>query len=177
MDKHWDSFLSHCIPIFTFLLLSIHCWSTSTHPATATSHMSLHAHLHTTLTFAPLDQLCLADGQMIYNLHVTFPFLVTSHPPPMAQPITSHHTTWSGTCYSFASDELCAWFLAYHSYITCLYLPYHPRLPEYKFPPEFRFNVFASPCPISYLETIPYPLYRTLRASLGLCLDCLVHQS
>ena len=80
------------------------------------------------------------------DLIVTFPFLVTSCAPVVAQPITNHCAVWSGTYYSFASDESCACFLVYHLYITCLYLPYHPRLPIYKFPPDFRFSVFAPPC-------------------------------
>ena len=63
----------------------------------------------------------------------------------LAQPILNPHTAQSGTYYSFTSDEPCAHFLVYHSYITCLYLPYHWRSLEYKFPPVFRFSVFALP--------------------------------
>ena len=46
--------------------------------------------------------------------------------PPMVQPIMSPHTTRSGTFYSFALDEPYAHFLVYHSYLTCLYLPFAP---------------------------------------------------
>ena len=94
--------------------------------------------------------------------------------PPMAQPIMNCHTTQSGTYYSFSSDKPCAHFLVYHSYTTCLYLPYHPRLPEYEFPPVFRFSVSTLPClthfpcPIvhcipPYLPVMPYPWSLTPR--------------
>ena len=94
------------------------------------------------------------------------------HAPTMAQPIMNHHTVWSGTYYSFASDEPCAHFLDYHPYLTHLYLP---RLPEYKFPPVFRFSVFTSPCTFTLHPTVltcyttpgddPSPPDHTLRAT------------
>ena len=73
---------------------------------------------------------------------VTFPFLVTQCSPTMAQLIMRCCTTQSGTCYSFISDEPCAHLLDYHSYLTCLYLPFEP---ETKFPPEFRQRKFVLP--------------------------------
>ena len=46
--------------------------------------------------------------------------------PPTVRPITSPHTARSGTYYSFALDEPYACLLVYHSYLTCLYLPFAP---------------------------------------------------
>ena len=71
----------------------------------------------------------------------TVPFLVTQHTPTVPQPIMSHCATWSGTYCSFASDEPCANFLDYHSYLAHLYLPFT----RYKFPPEFRLGKFVWP--------------------------------
>ena len=77
--------------------------------------------------------------------------------PPMAHPIMNPHAMQSGTYYSFASDEPCA----YHLYLTCLYLPFTPeREPEhclYKFSSEFRLSAFClivSPRSTSYLHPI-----------------------
>ena len=63
--------------------------------------------------------------------------------PPVVWPITNPHTTWSGTFYSFTSDELYAPFLVDHSYLTCLYLPFKPHNHPYKFPPEFKLSTCA----------------------------------
>ena len=107
-----------------------------------TSHGSLHdcsPLLHwTSLTY-------LMDIHMMYDSHVysfLFSYLMC---PPVAQPIMNHCTTWSGTYYSFTLNELCAHFLDYHLYLTCLYLPFAPENCIYKFPPVCRFSVFKSP--------------------------------
>ena len=65
---------------------------------------------------------------------------ISSYPtcPAMGQLVTSHCTMQSVTYCCFISDEPCAQFLDYHSYLTCLYLPY-------KFPPEFRLSKFIQP--------------------------------
>ena len=117
------------------------------------------------------------------DLVATFLFLVTQHAPTVAQPIMSHHAMWSETYYSFISDEPCAHFLDYHSYLTYLYLPFKP---ERKFSPQISDLVCSAwsfhltplhtfsllhtclasyplPCTISHSlllcqETIPYPL-------------------
>ena len=98
----------------------------------------------------------------------------------MAQPITNHCTMWSGTYYIFASDEPCAHFLVYHSYITCLYVPYHPRrrrLPEIQVSPNFRLSTFALPhiCLAPFCIALhhlashcPYLLCHAQRQSLAL---------
>ena len=54
--------------IFTFLSLSLHHWSTTTPmwPPTWASTIA---------------QLCLFDGQMIYDSHIKFPFLITQCAP------------------------------------------------------------------------------------------------
>ena len=56
----------------------------------------------------------------------------------------SPRTAQSGTYYSFASDEPYARFLVYHSYLTCLYLPFKPENHPYEFPPELRISTYAS---------------------------------
>ena len=135
------------------------------------------------LALASLDQSCLFDGHMIHDSHVFTSILsISNMHPPAVQPITSPHTAWSGTFYSFASDEPYAHFLVYHSYLTCLYLPFTQRRAPanylYKFPPEFRFSTYTShhttftshhfashhiashlhhPYHLPHLETIPYP--------------------
>ena len=95
-----------------------------------------HTHLHTTLTFASSDQPHLFDGQMFYNSHALFPFLVAQHVPSCAWPIMNPCAMQSGTYYSFASDEPCACFLVYHLYLTCLYLLFTREHCIYKFIPQ-----------------------------------------
>ena len=63
-------------------------------------------------------------------LIATFLFLSYLMHPIAAWPIISHCPMWSCTYCSFISDEPCACFLDYHLYLTCLYLPYHPRQTE-----------------------------------------------
>ena len=114
-NQWWTLLIQYChIPIYFHFSIT---FSTSLiHHADTTSHMSL-------CDASPsLDQLHLFDGQMIYHSHVIFPFLVTWHTPTVAQPIMSCHTAWSGIYCSFTSDEPCAHFLDYHSYLTHLYL-------------------------------------------------------
>ena len=66
-----------------------------------------HAHTHTTITLASLDQSCLFDGHMTYNSHVFTSILSISNMPPSAvQPIMSSCTTWSGTFYNFTLCSL-----------------------------------------------------------------------
>ena len=128
--------------IFTFLSHSLHCWSTTIHPTTMTSCMSLCTHSHTTLAFAPSDQPCLVDEEMIYDSHVYISFLSYDTHPPVAWPITNHHTMKSGTYYSFASDEPCARFLDYHLYLACLYPPFttHDFALQYTSFPQISFS-------------------------------------
>ena len=70
--------------------------------------------------------------------HFTFLYLVTSCTPTMAQPIMNHHATQSGTYYTFTLDEPCAHLLAYHSYITCLYLLYCPEFYQIEVSPRYQ---------------------------------------
>ena len=89
------------------------------------------------------------------DLIVCFSFLSYPTHYPTAQLIMSHCTTWSGTYCSFTSDEPCAHFLDYHSYLTCLYLPFDR---EYKFPsPDFRppFCAFSPSCITLHHLTVP----------------------
>ena len=94
----------------------------------------------------------------------------------MAQPITNPCTMWSGTYYSFASDEPYAHFLVDHLYLTYLYLPFKRENCPYKFPPELRFSTYALHCiTLSHSPTVftcytmpgdnPLPPNYTLRAT------------
>ena len=79
--KWWWACSSHTLVypiIFTFPLLSLHCWSTMMHPCWC-DHMCEPPCM--TLTFTSLDQPCLFDGQMLYDSHVLFLFLVTQCAP------------------------------------------------------------------------------------------------
>ena len=112
------------------------------------------------------------------TIHVfTFPFLVTSCASAMAQPITNHHNMWSGTYYSFTSDELCAHFVVYHVYLSHLYLPFKP---ERKFSPQISdlvcsaWSFHLTPLhTFSLLHTClaSYPLPCTISHSLLSCQD------
>ena len=117
------------------------------------------AHVWNT-AFALSDWLHLIDGQMVMIHMFTFPVLVTSHTLPVAQPITNHCTAWSGTYYSFTSDESCACFLVNHSYITCLSLPYHLSFTRIQVTPRFQISYI---CPVSHhiapLSHCPYLLH------------------
>ena len=131
---------------------------------------------------------------MIYNSHVT---LVTQHAllqPDQSQVIAP--CSQALTIHSFTSDEPCAHFLDYHSYLACLYFTFQ----EYKFPPRFQlsciyltshicftpFCVFSLYCitpphsPTTFTSYAtpgddPLPPDHTLRASLGLCLGRSLH--
>ena len=82
--------------------------------------------------------------------------------PPAARPIMNHSAMWSGTYYSFTSDEPCACYLVYQLYLTCLYLPFAPEHCLYKFPPVFRFSACASPhWWASSSDTLIYPFIFT----------------
>ena len=126
----WYSLIPH---YFHFPSLSLHCWSTAMHPTATTSCASLCAHSCTTFTFVgPFTSCSIGPASLIWwtcdlwTSLFTFPFLVTWCTPAVAQLITSCHVTWSGTYCSFTSDEPCACFLDYHSYLTCLYIPFNP---------------------------------------------------
>ena len=69
----------HQILLYTLLFSLFHHFLYITDPplctpSNATAH--IHIHSHTTLTFTSLDQPHLFDGQMFYNSHALFPFLV-----------------------------------------------------------------------------------------------------
>ena len=138
--------LAHVYPIiFTLTLLSLHCWSTTTHPTDATSHMSLCNHLHP-LHLPSLHWTSLAYLMDIWcMIHMfTVPLLVTSCAlpwpnqsqiiMPCSQALTIASLRWA----------LCS-FLVYHLYLTCLYLPFTPENWIYEFPPAFRFSASALP--------------------------------
>ena len=157
--------------IFAFPLLPLHCWSTTMHPHT---DMTACNHTHTHL-IGPILLIwwthdlwftCFTSILSIPNVH-----------PPTVWPIMSPHTTWSGTLYSFASDEPYALFLVDHLYLTCLYLPFdthnftHTSFPQ-------NSNLVLTPCitlclphTISHCITLPcnptiFTLLHTWRWSL-----------
>ena len=114
----------------------------------------------TTIALTSLDRSHLFDGHMIYDSHVFTSILSISNMcPPMVQPIMSPRTVWSGTFYSFASDEPYALFLVCHLYLTCLYLPFTPqksqRISHMSFPQNW--DLALMPCTILHLfHTIPH---------------------
>ena len=148
----WASLICYCrIPvIFTFLSLSLHHWSTSTHPTNMTSHMSLHNHSHAMHHLCSIGLVSLTWWTDSYNSHVTFSFL--SYPmhalpwPDQSQIIMPHGQVLN---YGFATDEPCACFLVYHSHLTHLYLPFEPKG---SFPPDFRLGLFC-------LTILPHKLF------------------
>ena len=87
---------------------------------------------------------------------VLFPFLLLFSYPRchvMGWLVTSHHTTWSGTYYSFTSDEPCAHFLIYHLYLSHLYLLHI----QGSFSPRFLTNKFVQPDHLTLPHVIPSP--------------------
>ena len=152
--------------IFAFPLLPLHHWSTSTHPCTdVTAHNHTHTHL-----IRPISHIW-----WTHVLWFTCFTSILSNPnmcPPAVWPITSPRTMWTGTYYSFTSDEPYALFLVDHSYLTCLYLPFNTENHPYEFPPELKLSTYTSHgtastshhfsqlhClySFSHLEMIPYP--------------------
>ena len=80
-----------------------------------------------TLTACDHARTRLFDGHMIYDSHVFTSILSISNVcPSTVWPIMSPCTMRSGTYYNFTSDEPYACFLVFHSYLTCLYLPFAP---------------------------------------------------
>ena len=123
MTRWWASSSDMLIypSIFTFPLLpilSIHCWSTTMHPCTdVTTRDRTRTHF-----IGPISLIW-----WTHDLWFTCFTSILSIPnvcPPAVWPITNPHTARSGTFYSFTLDEPYACFLVYHSYLTCLYLPF-----------------------------------------------------
>ena len=80
------------------------------------------ARARTTIALTLSDRSRLFDGHMTYDSHVFTSILSVSNvPPPVVRPITRSRTTWSGT-FSITLPYAC--ILVYHSYLTCLYLPF-----------------------------------------------------
>ena len=89
-------------------------------------------------------------------------------------------TPWSGTYYSFPSDEPYALFLVGHSYSTCMYLPFAKEEPQpiayMSFPQNSELALMPCitshlPRTISHWITLPhnptvFTLYHTWRQSL-----------
>ena len=138
-------------------LLSLHHWSTTTHPVNATSHASLHVGSHTTLTFSPSDWLHLVDGHMVMIHMLHFPFLATpcmpSHGPTNHESL--HHVVRHllYLCFRWA---LCS--------LSCL--PFIYNLPVFTIPPQFYQNTsfpqisdfIHLPCFTSHCPTVPLSL-------------------
>ena len=92
----------------------------------APPHWCNHTHTHTTFVLASSEQSHLFDGHDLWFTYFTSILSIPNVHPPTIQPITTPHTTQSGTYYSFALDEPYALFLVCHSYLTYLYLPFTP---------------------------------------------------
>ena len=89
--SHWWACSSDSLiypSIFTFPLLSLHCWSTTMPPCWCD-----HTWPHTTLAFTSTGWSHLFDGQMFYNSHALFPFLVAQCVPfcSLTNHKSSHH--------------------------------------------------------------------------------------
>ena len=122
--------------------------------------------------------------------------------PPRVWPIMSPCTAWSGTYYSFTSDDPYARFLVYHSYLTCLYFTFHsdhhqrrtnqlpiwvspriqiialtPRITSHS--PHTILHCLIIPLSLPYTTPgdDPLPPDRTLRAPYDLYLDLQLHRS
>ena len=98
------------------------------------------------LDLAPSDQLCLFDGHMIYNFHVTFQFLVTWCMPSCS--LTNH--TLSCCMVRHLLKFYLRWALCSLSWLSFIFnLPVltvqHWQLKR-EFPPQrFRFRKFVQP--------------------------------
>ena len=133
-----SSFLSsdeppHQIHSYTLLFSLFHHFLYFADPPLCTSAPT---QLHTiALALTPLDQSRLFDGHMTYDSHVFTSILSVSNvPPPAVWPITSSHTTRSGTFYNFA---LCS--------LSCF--PFIFNLPVFTF---CRRTSSLKPQPIAY---------------------------
>ena len=106
--------------IFTFLLLSLHCWSTTTHPTDTTSHVWCITFVgpHTSHSIR-LALLIWWTDDLQFTCYISF----LSYLPLL----------WPGQSWIITPcSQPCAHFLDYHSYLTHLYLPFKQ---EYKFSP------------------------------------------
>ena len=108
------------------------------HPCTNTT-----THNHTHTHFIRLISLIWWTHVLQFTYFISILSIPNVH-PSVVRPITDPCTTWSGTFYSFASDEPYAHFLVDHSYLTCLYLPFDTRrITHMSSPPEFRFSTYT----------------------------------
>ena len=77
---------AHQILSYTLLFLHFHYFLHVADPplctpTDATTYICVHSHSHMTLAFASLDWPHLFDGQMFYDSHALFPFLVAQCAP------------------------------------------------------------------------------------------------
>ena len=112
------SLLTWYSSIFTFLSLSFHCWSTAMHHTNATfhaTHVSLYDHLCSTIPYTPhIISLVphFTFDRWPRDLVALFLFLgLPSYPmhPVVSQPVTSHHTGWSGPYHLFCFTPGWSW--------------------------------------------------------------------
>ena len=109
---------------------------------------------HTTIALASSDRSHLFDGHMTYDSHVFTSILSISNvPPPVVQPITSSHTTWSGTFNNFAlSSHSCLPFVFNLPVFYLLIRTSSPK-PQTIAYPSFPQNLdlALTPCTVSHL--------------------------
>ena len=176
--------------IFTFPSLSLHRRSTTTHLCSDTTTGGC-----TTIALTLSDRSCLFDGHMTYDSHVFTSILsVSNMPPPAVRPITSSHTTRSGTFYSFAIClHSCLPFISNLPVVT-----FHQKIITeaptnclYESPPELRFHTYTlhlfrtishyfashrtamippSLLATIHLEIIPYPQIAPPQSPIGFIL-------
>ena len=173
--------------IFTFPSLSLHYQSTTTHLRSDMTAQQSHSLHWTDLTY-------LMDTWLTIHMYLLL-FLV-SPTCPLLWSDQSWALTLCGQALFLTSPY--AHFLVFHSYLTCLYLPFtqniikeEPHNCLYQFPPELRFSTYASHhLPLishyfalhcaamippsllatTHLETIPYPQITPPQSTIGFIL-------
>ena len=100
--------------IFAFPSLSLHCWSTTMHLHSNATTRQLHSPHQTNLTY-------LMDTWLMIHMYLLL-FLV-SPTCPLLRSNQSWALTLHGQALSITSPY--AHILIYHSYLTCLYLPFN----------------------------------------------------
>ena len=132
----------HQICLYTLLFSLFLYFLYIVDPPLCTPTTCYHTHTH----FIGLISLIWWTHDLWFTCFTSILSISNMHPPAVWW-IMSPHTTQSGTFYSFALDKPYAHFLVYHSYLTCLYLPFAPEkshaIYPYEFPPEFKISTYA----------------------------------
>ena len=144
--------------IFTFPLLSLHCWSTTMHLHSDVTTQQSHSLHRTNLTY-------LMDIWLMIHMYLLL-FLVSSM-CPLLRSDQSRVLAPRGQSLSITSPY--AHFLVFHSYLTCLYLPFarddHHQSPNH-------LPIWVSPrIEILHLHFAPFHTYFALFHITSHCHD------